>query len=111
MNGPIRIERSEGVHHKHPSGGGLVPSQFVLHNEGVAAVVDMGGLVEGETAIIHGSVTGVTDEVGVCVFVLDELLVIVQPGDVRLRVAVHSEGETPVVLWHGISQEENFGRN
>lgn len=52
-NDPLRIERFEGVVHKQPRGSGLIPSQFVLHNQRVVAVVDVGGLVEEETTVFH----------------------------------------------------------
>lgn len=52
-NDPLWIKRIEGVHHKHPSGCGLLLSQSVLHNHSVVAIVDVGGLVEEETAVHH----------------------------------------------------------
>lgn len=56
-NYPLRIEWVEGVVHKLPNGCGLIPSQFVLRYQSVVAVVNVGGLVEEETTVFHGSVT------------------------------------------------------
>lgn len=52
-NHPLGIDSAKRVIHKHPGGRGLIPSQFVLHNQSVKAVVDVGGLVEEETAVFH----------------------------------------------------------
>lgn len=110
-NYPLRIERVEGVLHKHPNGCGLVPSQFVLHNQSVVAIVDVCGLVEEETAVFHRSVAWVRDELGVRVGGLFELVAVVQPGDGWFRIAIYSKGETPVVLLHSVPQEEDFDWN
>lgn len=110
-NYPLRIKRVERVVHKHPSSCGLVPSQFVLHDQSIVAVVDVGGLVEEETAVFHWSVAWVRDELRVCVGALLEFFAIVLPGDGWFRVAIHSEGETPVVLRHSVPQEEDFDWN
>lgn len=55
-NDPLWIKWVEGVVHKHPSGGGLSPSQFVLHDQSVVAIVDVRGLVEEETAVLLRSI-------------------------------------------------------
>lgn len=52
-NYPFRIEWFEGVDHKNPRGSGLIPSQFVLHDQSVVSVVDVGGLIEEETTVFH----------------------------------------------------------
>lgn len=52
-NYPLRIVHIKGVFHKHPRGCGLIPSQFVPHNQSVVAVVHVGGLVQEETAVLH----------------------------------------------------------
>lgn len=44
---------AEGVVHEGPSGGGVVLSQFVLHNHGVVAVVEVRGFIEVEAAVFH----------------------------------------------------------
>lgn len=110
-NYPLRIEQPEGVVHKRPVGCGLIPSQFVLNDQGVLAVVDVGGLVEEEAAVFHRSVIRVRDELGVCEGRSLEFIAVVQPGDVWLRVAIHGEGEAPVVLLHCVLQEEDFDWN
>lgn len=110
-NYSLRIERFEGVVHKHPAGRGLIPSQFVLHHQRVVAVVDVGGLIEEETAVLHRAVTCVGDELRVRVGVLLQFFAVVQPGDTWLRIAIHSEGEAPVVLLHSVPEEEDFHWN
>lgn len=110
-NYPLRIKQPEGVVHKRPVGRGLIPPQFVLNDQSVLAVVDVGGLVEEEAAVFHRSVVRVRDELGVCELRSFEFIAVVQPGDVWLRVTVHSEGEAPVVLLHCVLQEEDFDWN
>lgn len=110
-NYPLRIKRVEGIIHKHPGGSGLILSQSVPHNHRVVAVVDVGGLVEEETTMLHWSVGCVRDELGESVCGLLELLVFVQPGDDWIRIAVHCKGETPVMLRLCVPQEEDFGWN
>lgn len=100
--------RAEGVVHERPGGGGLVPPQFVLHDHRVEAVVEVGGLVERQAAVLDRAVVDVSQEVGVHVGGLLQLLAVVQPGDVGLWVPVHGERETPVVVLHGVPQEEDL---
>lgn len=52
-NGPVRIEGPKRVVHKIPNGGGLIPSQFVLHNQSVEAIVEVCGLVEEEASVFN----------------------------------------------------------
>lgn len=109
-NDPLRIEIF-GKFHELPDGRLLGPAQPVLHDQGVFSVVDVGGLVEEETAVFHRPVARVRDELRVGVLRLLEVDTVVEPGDVGLGVPIHGEGETPVVLLHGVLQEEDFDRN
>lgn len=110
-NFTFRIERAKGVFHKHPISCGLILPQFVLHDQSVQTIVHVGGLVEGETTVLHWSVSWVRNEVGVHETGIDYFFVVVEPGECWLRIPIHSEGKTPVVVLHSVLQEEDFDRN
>lgn len=101
----------EGVHHKHPAGCGLIPSQFVLHDQSVVAVVHVGGLVEEETSVFLWPVGRVGDELGESEGGTFEFVAFVAPADVRFRISIHSKWETPVMLLDGVPQEDDFDWN
>lgn len=75
------------------------------------AIVEVRGLVEEQTAVFDRAVVRVWDDLGVHVATFRQLRPVVEPADGGFRIAVHGEGETPVVLGFGVSQEENFDWN
>jgi len=107
----LGVELVERVVHEAAVGRGLVPAQLVVHDEGVQAVVDVRGLVEEEAAVLLRAVAGVGDELRVRVGALLQLVAVVAPRDGRLGVAVHHEGEAPVVLLHGVAQVTDSHRD
>lgn len=98
-NDALWVKGVKRIVHELPVACSLVSTQFILHNERVVAVVEVRGFVEEQTAVLNGAVGHVSDQFSVGVDCFDERKVIVQPSDTGGRIAVHSEWETPVVLW------------
>lgn len=106
-NDAFLVKRVKRIIHELPVYRCLVSTQFILHDERVVAVVDVGGLVEEQTAVLNGAVGRVSDQFGVGVACFDERQVVVQPSDGGRRIAVHSEWETPVMLWLWVLQKQD----
>lgn len=98
-NDALRVKGVKRIVHELPVACSLVSTQFILHDERVVAVVEVRGLVEEQTAVLNGAVSRVSDQFGVGVACFDERKFVVQPSDAGRRIAVHSEWETPVMLW------------
>ncbi len=98
-NDALRVKGVKRIVHELPIACSLVSTQFILHDERVVAVVEVRGFVEEQTAVLSGAVGCVSDQFGVGVACFDERQVVVQPSDAGGRIAVHSEWETPVMLW------------
>lgn len=98
----------EGVVHEHSAGGCRGAAQAVVDYEGVVAVVEVGGLVEGQAAVGLGAVALVSDHLGEDVHGLLQLGAIVEPADVGGGVPINREGEAPVMLRHGVAQLQDL---
>lgn len=61
----VKVEGSKGAVHEYACGGGLVAAKPVVHDEGVVAVVEVGGFIEEKAAMLHRSIVPLHDELGV----------------------------------------------
>lgn len=84
------------------------PSQRVAGLQGVVAVVDVGGVLEGETAL---QVVLVVVHLRADVFVLQDLLLLVEPAQLRVGVAPHGELDAGVMALLGLRQYQDDRRN
>lgn len=98
MNDALWVKGTKRIIHERPVYRSLGPTQFILRDECVVAIVQMGGLVEEQTAVLNGAIGRVSDQFGVGVAGFDERRVVVQPFDGGGRIAVHSKWDTPVML-------------
>lgn len=105
------VEGVKRVIHELSAGRRLVSAQRVFHDERVVAVVEVSGFVEEEAAVLDGAVVRVWDELRVDEHVVHQRGVVVQPADPRRRVAVHAEGETPVMLLLRLLQAQDPRRD
>lgn len=102
-DGVLGVELERVVHEGgHDGGGG--PARGVGGQQRVVAVVDVRGLVEAQTPVPHGLVGCRLQELGEDEAGLVEHGAVEQPAQGGRRLAVHGEGDAPVVQLHRLVQ-------
>lgn len=102
---------AEGVFHEAPLDAAGGRAQRVEGQQGVDAVVDVGGAVELEAAVQDGGVGLELHHPRVDVGPLGQRRAVEEPAHAGHRVAVHREGDAPVVLRDGLVQQQDDWRN
>lgn len=83
-------------------------SQSVAGLQGVVAIVDVCGVLEGQAAL---QIVLVKVHVSADVVILQDLLLIVEPAQLRVGVASNRELYAGIMPLLGLSQPQDHGRN
>lgn len=100
-DGILGVELEWVVHEGgHDRGGG--PARGVGGQQRIVAVVDVGGLVEAQAPVTHGLIGCRLQELGEDEAGLVEHGTVEEPAQRGRRLAIHREGDTPVVHLHRV---------